>query len=205
MFKLRDLPFDSKSNLVVSEKTCEYHHGKHHATYVANLNNLIKDTEFANSSFYEILVGAKGGLYNNVAQVYNHDFYWDCIAKKSEMSDEFKTALQAEFPNFKEDFVKAATTLFGSGWAWLVFDPKTSKLEIVQTSNAATPVNDEKVPVLVVDVWEHAYYIDNFNARPKYLETFFENINWEFVSEAYEWAKKEGLGSVQHYTQKIHG
>lgn len=205
MFKLRELPFNPNSNAVVSEKTCEYHHGKHHATYVTNLNNLIKGTEFENSSFYEILLGAKGGLYNNVAQVYNHDFYWDCIAKKSQMSDELKADLNAQFPNFKEDFIKAATTLFGSGWAWLVYNPTTQKLEIIQTSNAATPVNDGKVPLLVVDVWEHAYYIDNFNARPKYLETFFENINWEFVSKAYEWALKEGLGSVEFYTKELHG
>lgn len=205
MFKLRELPFNPAQNAVVSEKTCEYHHGKHHATYVTNLNNLIKGTEFENAEFYDILLGAKGGLYNNVAQVYNHDFYWDCIAKKSEMSDELKADLFAQFPNFKEDFIKAATTLFGSGWAWLVYDPSAQKLEIVQTSNAATPVNDGKVPLLVVDVWEHAYYIDNFNARPKYLETFYENINWDFVSQAYEWAKKEGLNSVKFYTNELHG
>ncbi|WP_169764318.1 superoxide dismutase [Fe] [Campylobacter mucosalis] len=205
MFKLRELPFNPAQNAVVSEKTCEYHHGKHHATYVTNLNNLIKGTEFENAEFYDILLGAKGGLYNNVAQVYNHDFYWDCIAKKSEMSDELKADLNAQFPNFKDDFIKAATTLFGSGWAWLVYDPSAQKLEIVQTSNAATPVNDGKVPLLVVDVWEHAYYIDNFNARPKYLETFYENINWDFVSQAYEWAKKEGLNSVKFYTNELHG
>ncbi|KEA45384.1 superoxide dismutase [Campylobacter mucosalis] len=205
MFKLRELPFNPAQNAVVSEKTCEYHHGKHHATYVANLNNLIKGTEFENAEFYDILLGAKGGLYNNVAQVYNHDFYWDCIAKKSEMSDDLKADLNAQLPNFKDDFIKAATTLFGSGWAWLVYDPSAKKLEIVQTSNAATPVNDGKVPLLVVDVWEHAYYIDNFNARPKYLETFYENINWDFVSQAYEWAKKEGLNSVKFYTNDLHG
>ncbi|WP_169777223.1 superoxide dismutase [Fe] [Campylobacter mucosalis] len=205
MFKLRELPFNPAQNAVVSEKTCEYHHGKHHATYVTNLNNLIKGTEFENAEFYDILLGAKGGLYNNVAQVYNHDFYWDCIAKKSEMSDELKADLNAQLPNFKDDFIKAATTLFGSGWAWLVYDPSAKKLEIAQTSNAATPVNDGKVPLLVVDVWEHAYYIDNFNARPKYLETFYENINWDFVSQAYEWAKKEGLNSVKFYTNELHG
>ena len=179
MFELRKLPFDANANAVVSAKTCEYHYGKHHATYVANLNNLIKDTKFANASFYEIL-------------------------KNSEMSSELKTAIEANFANFKEEFLKAATTLFGSGWAWLVFDPSSKKLEIVQTSNAKTPVSDGKVPLLVVDVWEHAYYIDNFNARPKYLETFYENINWEFVSQAYEWAQKEGLGSVEFYTKELH-
>lgn len=204
MFKLRELPFNPSTNAVVSEKTCEYHHGKHHATYVTNLNNLIIGTEFENASFYDILLGAKAGLYNNVAQVYNHDFYWDCIAKKSEPSAELKAAIEAEFSDFKAEFIKAATTQFGSGWAWLVYNPNTSKLEIIQTSNAYTPVNDGKIPLLVVDVWEHAYYIDNFNARPKYLETFYENINWEFVSQAYEWAKKEGLGSVKFYTEQLH-
>jgi len=110
------------------------------------------------------------------------------------MSSELKAAIEANFANFKEEFLKAATTLFGSGWAWLVFDPSSKK----------TPVSDGKVPLLVVDVWEHAYYIDNFNARPKYLETFYENINWEFVSKAYEWALKEGLGSVEFYTKELH-
>ncbi|MBE3610381.1 MULTISPECIES: superoxide dismutase [Fe] [Campylobacter] len=205
MFTLRQLPFDAKTNAVVSEQTCNYHHGKHHATYVANLNNLIKDSEFANAGLYELLVSAKGGLYNNAAQVYNHDFYWDCIAKKSQMSQELQAALSNEFGNFKDEFIKAATTLFGSGWAWLVYNPSSQKLEIVQTSNAVTPVTEGKIPLLVVDVWEHAYYIDNFNARPKYLETFYENINWEFVSSAYEWAKKEGLNSVKFYIDELHG
>ncbi|MBE3022084.1 superoxide dismutase [Fe] [Campylobacter sp. 7477a] len=205
MFTLRQLPFDAKTNAVVSEQTCNYHHGKHHATYVANLNNLIKDSKFANAGLYELLISAKGGLYNNAAQVYNHDFYWDCIAKKSQMSQELQAALSNEFGNFKDEFIKAATTLFGSGWAWLVYNPSSQKLEIVQTSNAVTPVTEGKIPLLVVDVWEHAYYIDNFNARPKYLETFYENINWEFVSSAYEWAKKEGLNSVKFYIDELHG
>lgn len=204
MFKLRELPFSPANHPLVSEKTCEYHHGKHHATYINNLNNLIDGTEFQNASLYEILIKSSGGLYNNAAQVYNHDFYWDCIAKKSEPSAELKAALAENFTNFKDEFLKAATTLFGSGWAWLVFDPSTRKLRIVQTSNAVTPVNEGLVPLLVTDVWEHAYYVDYFNARPKYLETFFENINWEFVSQAYEWAQKEGLGSVKFYINDLH-
>lgn len=205
MFQLRTLPFDPKTHAFISEQTCNYHYGKHHATYVNNLNNLIKGTGFENAGFYEILVKSSGGLFNNVAQVYNHDFYWDCVAKKSEPTAEFKGRLDKEFPNFKEDFIKAATTLFGSGWAWLVYNPSADKLEIVQTSNAATPVTDGKVPLLVVDVWEHAYYIDSFNARPAYLEKFYENINWDFVSAAYEWAIKEGLGSVKFYINELHG
>lgn len=204
MFNLRKLPFDPASNAIVSSDTCSYHYGKHHQTYVTNLNNLVKGTEFEKSGLYEILMNSSGGIFNNAAQVYNHDFYWDCIAKKSDMSAEFKARLEKDIPNFKEEFLKAATTLFGSGWAWLVYNPKSDKLEIVQTSNAATPPTTGLVPLLVVDVWEHAYYVDHKNARPAYLEKFYENINWDFVSVAYEWALKEGLGSVKFYINDIH-
>ena len=199
MFELRKLPFDPKSNAIVSEETCNYHYGKHHATYVTNLNNLVKGTEFENAGLYDILIKSSGGIFNNAAQVYNHDFYWDCIAKKSEPSVELKAKLEVDFANFKEEFLKAATTLFGSGWTWLVYNPCGKKLEIKQTSNAATPVTDGLVPLLVVDVWEHAYYVDHRNARPVYLEKFFENIDWEFVSAAYEWALKEGVNSIKYY------
>lgn len=199
MFELRKLPFDPKSNAIVSEETCNYHHGKHHQTYVNNLNNLVKDTEFASADLFEILTKSNGAIFNNAAQIYNHDFYWDCIACKSEMSSELKEKLQSDFANFKDEFLKAATTLFGSGWAWLVYNPSSKKLEIKQTSNAATPVTDGLIPLLVVDVWEHAYYIDHKNARVAYLDRFYENINWNFVSQSYEWAVKEGLGSVKYY------
>ena len=204
MFKLRELPFDPKNNAVVSEETCDYHHGKHHNTYVTNLNNLIKGTEFENACLGDIIKNSSGGLFNNAAQVYNHDFYWDCIAKKSCPSDELKKALDENFSNFKEEFIKAATTLFASGWCWLVYNLDNKKLEIVQTSNAATPITENKVPLLVVDVWEHAYYVDARNARPAYLEKFYENINWEFVSAAYEWALKEGINSVKFYIKELH-
>lgn len=204
MFNLRKLPFDPKSNAIVSDETCNYHHGKHHQTYVTNLNNLIKGTEFENSGLYEIVSKSSGGIFNNAAQVYNHDFYWDCIAKKSEMSEELKARLQKDLPNFKEEFLKSATTLFGSGWAWLVYSPKTDKLEIIQTSNAQTPVTVGLIPLLVVDVWEHAYYVDHRNARAAYLEKFYENINWDFVSAAYEWALKEGVNSVKYYIGELH-
>ncbi|MDO5046736.1 superoxide dismutase [Fe] [Campylobacter sp.] len=204
MFNLRKLPFDPASNAIVSSDTCSYHYGKHHQAYVTNLNNLVKGTEFEKAGLYEILMKSSGGIFNNAAQVYNHDFYWDCIAKKSDMSAEFKARLEKDIPNFKEEFLKAATTLFGSGWAWLVYNPSADKLEIVQTSNAATPPTTGLVPLLVVDVWEHAYYIDHKNARPAYLEKFYENINWDFVSVAYEWALKEGLGSVKFYINDVH-
>lgn len=204
MFNLRKLPFEADKNAIVSEETCNFHHGKHHATYVNNLNNLVKSTEFENAGLYDILLKSSGGIFNNAAQIYNHDFYWDCIAKKSDMSDELKARLEKDIPNFKEEFLKSATTLFGSGWAWLVYNPKSDKLEIVQTSNAQTPPTAGLVPLLVVDVWEHAYYIDHKNARAAYLEKFYENINWDFVSAAYEWALKEGLNSVKFYIGELH-
>lgn len=207
MFKLRTLPFSEIAGLV-SKETCEYHYGKHHQTYINNLNNLIKGTEFESKSLFEILTQAQGGLFNNVAQVYNHDFYWDCITPTtSARSAELEEAIKASFgdlANFKETFLNAATTLFGSGWCWVVYNPDTKKLEIKQTSNAQTPVTDKLIPVLVVDVWEHAYYIDHRNARPAYLEQFFNHIHWEFVSKSLEAAKKNGLESVKEYTKSLH-
>ncbi len=209
MFNLRQLPYnkDSMGDFLTPE-TFDYHYGKHHQTYVTNLNNLIKGGEFENAELYDIIKKSSGGLFNNAAQVYNHDFYWDCIAPNdTNMSDELKNAIDAEFGSldkFKEQFIQASTTLFGAGWCWLVYNPDTTKLEIIQTSNAATPITEDKVPVLVVDVWEHAYYIDHRNARPSYLEKFFAHINWNFVSKAYEWAKKEGINSIRFYTNDIH-
>lgn len=209
MFELRKLPYsvDSMGDFL-SPTTFEYHYGKHHQTYVTNLNNLIKGGEFENADLYDIIKKSNGGLFNNAAQVYNHDFYWDCIAPQAtQMSDELKSAINAEFGSldgFKEKYIQASTTLFGAGWCWLVYNTKTSKLEIVQTSNAATPVTEDKIPLLVVDVWEHAYYIDHKNARPAYLEKFFAHINWVFVSKAYEWAKKEGVGSIRFYINELH-
>lgn len=207
MFKLRDLPF-KKGDLgsFLSEKTLEFHYGKHHQTYVNNLNNLIKDGEFAKKSLYEIILHSSGGIFNNAAQVYNHDFYWDCLSPNessipSDLEDDLKKELGADF---KEKFLNAATTLFGSGWCWIALNTASNKLEIIQTSNAATPISDKKVPILVVDVWEHAYYIDHKNARPAYLESFWKHINWDFVKEALKWARLEKMGSVEHHINKIH-
>ena len=165
---------------------------------------MINDSEFKNANLFDIINKAKGALFNQAAQVYNHDFYWDCIAEKSKMSDEFKSALDENFDDFRSKFLAAATGLFGSGWCWLVYNLTNNKLEIVQTSNAETPFIDNKVPLLVVDVWEHAYYLDFQNARAEYLEKFYENINWEFVSDAFTWAKKEGLNSVKFYINEVH-
>lgn len=209
MFELRKLPYEKDAfGDFLSPLTFDFHYGKHHQTYVNNLNNLTKGNEFENAELYDIIKKSSGGVFNNAAQVYNHDFYWDCIApKSSEMSAELKAAIEKEFgsvESFKEKFIQSATTLFGSGWCWLVFDPKSSKLEIVQTSNAATPITEDKVPLLVSDVWEHAYYIDHKNARPAYLEKFFSHINWAFVSSAFEWAQKEGTGSIRFYINSLH-
>ncbi|EEO26288.1 superoxide dismutase [Helicobacter winghamensis] len=205
MFKLRTLPFTEIVGFI-SKETCEFHYGKHHQTYVNNLNNLIKGTEFENKSLFEIVTKAQGGVFNNAAQVYNHDFYWDCVSPNaSARSAELDEAINATFGSlekFKETFLNSAVTLFGSGWCWLVYN--NGKLEIKQTSNAQTPVTESMIPLLVVDVWEHAYYIDHRNARPAYLEKFFNYINWEFVSKSLERAKKEGINSVNFYMNSLH-
>ncbi|WP_104637332.1 superoxide dismutase [Fe] [Helicobacter felis] len=208
MFTLRQLPY-SKDSMgdFLSPMAFDFHYGKHHQTYVNNLNNLVKEGEFKDSCLFTILTKSSGGVFNNAAQIYNHDFYWDCLSpKETPMSEELKTALIADYGSlegFKETFIKSATTLFGSGWNWAVYNPQTQKIEIVQTSNANTPVTEHKIPILVVDVWEHAYYIDHKNARPVYLEKFYAHVNWDFVSKCYEWAKKEGLGSVDHYINEL--
>lgn len=211
MFELRALPYQKDAfGDFLSPITFDFHYGKHHQTYVNNLNNLTKGGEFENAELYDIIKKASGGVFNNAAQVYNHDFYWDCITPNgdvSAMSAELKSALDSEFggiDGFKEKFLSSATTLFGSGWCWLVLNAQNKKLEIVQTSNAATPITEDKIPLLVVDVWEHAYYIDHKNARPAYLEKYFAHINWGFVSKAYEWAQKEGVSSVRFYINELH-
>ncbi|MCX2683073.1 superoxide dismutase [Fe] [Campylobacter sp. MIT 21-1685] len=214
MFELRKLNYDTNAfGDFLSAETFSYHHGKHHQTYVNNLNNLIKDTEFAGKDLVSIIKSSSGGIFNNAAQVYNHDFYFDCIMPKSEcnscknLNAELKAAIEKDFVSlekFKEEFIKGATGVFGSGWFWLVYNSTNQKLEFVSTSNAATPITDEKIPLLVVDVWEHAYYVDHRNARPAYLEKFYAHINWDFVAKAYEWALKEGMHSVSFYANELH-
>lgn len=207
MFRLRQLPFSQEEiSEFLSPKTFEYHYGKHHQTYINNLNNLIKGSQFENANLFEIVLKSEGGMFNNSAQVFNHDFFWDCITPKpQEMSAEFKNAIEVNFGSvekFKEDFISKATTLFGAGWCWLVLND--NKLEIVQTGNAQVPMTEGKIPLLVVDVWEHAYYIDYKNARPNYLEKFWNFINWGFASKMYAAARAKGMESIQEYTQTIH-
>ena len=171
----------------LSAETFEYHHGKHHNAYVTNLNKLIEGTEFAEKSLDDIVKGAKGGLFNNAAQHWNHSFYWKSIAPGGgdAPSGALAQAIDAKwgsFAKFREDFTAKATTLFGSGWAWLVKKGDGS-LDIAQTQNAGCPITDGATPLLTCDVWEHAYYIDYRNARPDYLAAFFEIVNWDFASK----------------------
>jgi len=187
-FELPELPY-ARDALVphFSEETLDYPYGKHHNTYVTNLNNLIAGTEFEGRSLEEIIHTSSGGLFNNAVEVWNHTFYWHCLspvgggspagALADEISDSF-----GSFDAFKAAFSTSAVTNFGSGWTWLVKN-KAGKLEVINTSNAANPMTDGLKPLLTCDVWEHAYYIDYRNVRPVYLEAFWALVNWGFVSD----------------------
>lgn len=189
---LPDLPY-AKSALEphISERTLEFHYGKHHQAYVNNGNGLIAGTEFDNLSLDDIIKKTAGdkdkvGIFNNVAQVWNHSFYWQCMKANGggKAVGEIANKIDADFGNFEQfldDFKKAGATQFGSGWAWLVLD--NVKLKVMKTANADTPIAQNLKPVLVVDVWEHAYYLDYQNRRPDYLATFMDKlINWDFVN-----------------------
>ncbi|HEY1043472.1 MAG TPA: Fe-Mn family superoxide dismutase [Telluria sp.] len=167
----------------ISKETLEYHYGKHHQAYVTNLNNLIKGTEFENMSLEEIIMKSSGGIFNNAAQVWNHTFYWNCMAPNAggAPSGALADAINAKwgsFDNFKAEFSKSAVGNFGSGWTWLVKKGDGS-VDIVNTSNAGTPMTNGDVALLTCDVWEHAYYIDYRNLRAKYVETFWTLVNWK--------------------------
>lgn len=170
---------------VISAETIEFHYGKHHQTYVDNLNKLIVGTEFANATLDQIVRKAQGPIFNNAAQVWNHTFYWNGLSPKGggEPAGQLAAAIAkafGSFPAFQQQFTQAAVTLFGSGWAWLV--KKTDgDLAIVQTGNAGNPITAGDIPLLTCDVWEHAYYIDYRNARAKYVEAFWKLVNWDTV------------------------
>ncbi len=189
--KLPELPF-AKDALEphISAETLEYHYGKHHQAYVNNLNGLIGGTEFADSSLDDIVMSApEGGILNNAAQIWNHSFYWNCLSPKGggEPSGALADAIGAafgSFAEFKEAFSKAAATNFGSGWTWLVKNDDGS-VAISNSSNAGNPMRDGVKPLLTIDVWEHAYYIDYRNARPKHIEAFWNLVNWNFVAEQF--------------------
>lgn len=171
----------------ISRETLEFHYGKHHATYVTNLNNLIKDTEFADMSLEEIVSKSSGGMFNNAAQIWNHTFYWNSLSPNGggEPGGALGDAISASFGSFaefKQAFTQTAITTFGSGWAWLVKNEDGS-LKLASTSNAATPLTEPgSTPLMTCDVWEHAYYIDYRNARPQYLIAYWELVNWEFAT-----------------------
>ena len=173
----------------ISAETLEYHYGKHHNAYVTNLNNLIKGTDFETLSLEDIVLKSSGGIFNNAAQVWNHTFYWNCLSPNGggEPAGALADAINAKFGSFaafKEEFSKCAVGTFGSGWAWLVKNADGS-VELMSTSNAGTPMTSGKTALLTCDVWEHAYYIDYRNLRPKYVEAFWNLVNWEFAAAQY--------------------
>ncbi len=172
----------------VSEETLEYHYGKHHNAYVTNLNKLIPGTEFENASLEEIIKKSSGGVYNNAAQIWNHTFFWNCMkpnggaAPSGALADAIN-AKWGSYDDFKAAFQASAVGNFGSGWTWLVKKADGS-VDIVNMGAAGTPLTTGDTPLLCIDVWEHAYYIDYRNARPKFVETFLNSlVNWDFASE----------------------
>lgn len=171
----------------ISQETLEFHYGKHHQSYVTNLNNLVAGTEFESASLEDIIKKSSGGIFNNAAQVWNHTFYWDSLSPTGggEPTGALLDAIKAKWGGveaFKDAFSKSAAGNFGSGWTWLV-KKADGTLDIVNTSNAATPLTTSDVPLFTCDVWEHAYYIDYRNARPKYLENFWSLVNWGFAAK----------------------
>jgi len=169
----------------ISKETLEFHYGKHHQAYVTNLNNLIKGTEFENMSLEDTIKKASGPVFNNAAQIWNHTFYWKSLSPKGggSASGALGAAIDKKwgsFDAFKEAFSKSAVGNFGSGWTWLVKKADGS-VDIVNTSNAATPLTGADQPLLTCDVWEHAYYVDYRNRRPDYVAAFWNLVNWEFA------------------------
>ena len=190
-FELPALPY-AKNALapIISEETLDFHHGKHHNTYVVNLNNLIKDDAArAGQSLEEIVRTSSGGLFNNAAQVWNHTFYWHSLTPNGSGAPTGALAAAIDrdfgsFDKFKAEFAAAAMGQFGSGWAWLVSDAE-GKLSVVKTPNAETPLTTDKTALLTCDVWEHAYYIDFRNRRADYVAGFWKLANWDFASANY--------------------
>jgi len=184
--ELPALPYDRTAlEPHISGETIDFHYGKHHQAYVTNLNNQIAGTEFEALDLEAIVRKAQGGMFNNAAQVWNHTFYWNCLKPKGggEPTGKLAEAINKAFGSFaafKEQFTQTALTTFGSGWAWLVQRPDGS-LALVSTPNAATPLTGTDTALLTCDVWEHAYYVDYRNARPKYVEAFWSLVNWDFV------------------------
>ena len=188
-FVLPELPYAMDAlQPHISQETLEYHYGKHHKTYVDKLNGLLEGTPDADKSLEDVIKSSSGGVFNNAAQIWNHTFYWNCLspngggAASGAVADAINAAF-GSFDKFKEEFTNSAVNNFGSGWTWLV-KKSDGTVAIVNTSNAETPLTDSSVtPLMTCDVWEHAYYIDYRNARPKYMEAFWALVNWEFVNQ----------------------
>ena len=190
-FELTALPYDRDALApIISAETIDYHYGKHHQAYVTNLNKLLPGTEYENSSLEDIIRTADGGIFNNAAQMWNHTFYWNCLTPdgRGEPGAALDEAIKNRFGSFNtflEAFNQSATTNFGSGWTWLV---KTTDggIDIVNTSNAGNPLRENLTPLMTIDVWEHAYYIDYRNERAKYLDKIWKIINWQFVAANFD-------------------
>ena len=190
-FSLPPLPYEMNAlEPHISSETLEFHYGKHHQTYVNNLNGLVEGTDNASKSLEEIIMSSDGGLFNNAAQVWNHTFYWNCMGPNGggnptgSAEDAINQAF-GSFDNFKDQFSKSAATNFGSGWTWLVKN-SSGGVEIQNTSNAGCPMTSGNKAVLTIDVWEHAYYVDKRNARPAYIESWWNLVNWDYVNSQLE-------------------
>jgi superoxide dismutase, Fe-Mn family len=189
-FSLPELPYAHNAlEPIISEKTISFHYGKHHLTYVNNLNGLVEGTEFIDADLDTIVKKSEGPIFNNAAQIWNHNFYFLSLTptKGSQPSEKLATAINAgwgSLDNFKAEFNKSAITVFGSGWAWLVKDGE-GKLSIVKESNAGNPLTRGLIPLLTFDVWEHAYYIDYQNRRADYVAALWDLVDWKIVSDRY--------------------
>jgi Fe-Mn family superoxide dismutase len=192
-YELAPLPYDYQALApFISEDTLKFHHDKHHAAYVTNFNKMVEGTEYADMAIEAVIKAvagdaSKSGIFNNGAQAWNHTFYWNCMKPggggqpTGALADKINADF-GSFDKFKEEFKTAGTTQFGSGWAWLVLDNGT--LKVTKTPNADNPLTHNQVPLLTMDVWEHAYYLDFQNRRPDYEQTFLDHlINWDFVAE----------------------
>jgi len=185
--ELPALPYEKNAlEPTISAETIDYHYGKHHQAYVTNLNKFIAGTDHENSTLEEIVKNSEGPIFNNAAQVWNHTFYWNCLAPNKggeptgALADEINAAF-GSFAEFKTKFSASAVGNFGSGWTWLVKNSDGS-VELLNTSNAGSALTSGKTPLLTIDVWEHAYYVDYRNARPKYMEEIWNVVNWDFVA-----------------------
>ncbi|MEE4252324.1 MAG: superoxide dismutase [Fe] [Alcanivoracaceae bacterium] len=186
-FELPALPYEQNAlEPHISAETLEFHYGKHHKTYVDKLNGLVAGTAMESASLEDVIRQSEGGVFNNAAQIWNHTFYWHCLSPNGggEPTGALADAINAafgSFAEFKEQFTTSAVNNFGSSWTWLV-QKTDGSLAIQNTSNAGCPITDDVTPLLTVDLWEHAYYIDYRNARPKYMDAFWNLVNWEFAA-----------------------